>query len=459
MQYFILAAVLLLGAGLGSPPARAEKMAARGATERAVLSEIGSGRATAYWEQNKIITIGDRTHVVWLDASLEGFRVRGRTLNRATGQWSPTVTIGEGQDNHGGPGLTVDSKGYLHILYYPHHEQLRYRRSLRPNDISEWEAETKFGVGLSYPVVICGPDDTLVLTARRGYHDAERKPIASAKMEQELWKKTAGGEWQRQSTIIRARHAGYAQFAVALAWGRDRKTIHLNCRIVEGAPSLPKPINTVAYMVSPDAGETWTRADGTPITLPATVDTIDVLAHDGGLTGPRLGSGPLGVDREGVPHLIYTANVEGSSRLYLATVAPGVGWTRRDLTPEVPEGVRGWQINLGMGGGLSFSQSGRATIVAVVLNAPPEERQPLKEWGHRTTEILRLWSDDDLRTFRSEILAPIDAKEAHWLPNIERATGHNQVPQDSGIIYTGGGPGPGLKDLELNNRVYWRPSN
>src|SRR3954471_14400715 len=87
-----------------------------------LLSSSGSGRATGYAEASKIVTLGDRTHVAWLDATREGFRVRIRTLDQKTGTWSATATVGEAQDNHGGPGLTADSKGFLHLIYGPHHE-------------------------------------------------------------------------------------------------------------------------------------------------------------------------------------------------------------------------------------------------------------------------------------------------------------------------------------------------
>src|SRR5690349_6272574 len=92
---------------------------ANAASGAAILSSEGSGRASAYTEQNKIITLHGKTHVVWLDAVDAGFRVRGRTLDLAAGTWSEVVTIGEAQDNHGGPALTVDSHGFLHIAYYP----------------------------------------------------------------------------------------------------------------------------------------------------------------------------------------------------------------------------------------------------------------------------------------------------------------------------------------------------
>ena len=58
-----------------------------------LLSEHGCGRATAYGDCNKIITLQDKTHVAWLDSIAEGFRVRARTLDRKTNEWSPTYTV------------------------------------------------------------------------------------------------------------------------------------------------------------------------------------------------------------------------------------------------------------------------------------------------------------------------------------------------------------------------------
>ena len=66
-----------------------------------------------------------------------------------------------------------------------------------------------------------------------------------------------------------------------------------------------------------------------------------------------------------------------------------------------------------------------------------------------------LWSDDGTRTFRSEVLTPIDSKRPHWLPNRERATGHHAISETLGIISLAGGAGSGLKDLALKNQVGW----
>ena len=121
-----------------------------------LLSRRGSGRASAYAEANKIVTFQHKTHVAWLDSVTDGFCVRIRTLDRQSNQWSQMYTIGMAYDNHGGPALTVDDRGFLHVVYYPHHHPFRYRKSKRPNDASEWEEEIEFGEELTYPLLSVG---------------------------------------------------------------------------------------------------------------------------------------------------------------------------------------------------------------------------------------------------------------------------------------------------------------
>lgn len=445
MRAFVLSSLILCVAGgaIGHAQPVSSKV-----TDRFLLSTEGSGRATSYGESNKIVTVGDKTHVAWLDAIAEGFRVRIRTLDRRTGEWGPIVNIGDGMDNHGGPALTVDSKGYLHIIYYPHHNPFRYRRSVRPNDVSEWGPEIRFGESLSYPVVLCAPDDTLILTGRRYYLDK------SQPNEMDLWKKPAGGEWQRQGTILRSRTRGYAHFQDSLAWGPDGKTIHLSCRIYETSPTKGEvPFQTVGYLVSPDAGVTWKHSNGSPVTLPATADTVEVLASGGGTTGRTLYAGPLAVNKSGVPHLLYSLRLKTGARSFLCTPGAEGKWIQRDLHPYLPPAWKDY--DLAMVGAVTFGESGRGTVVASVVKLGPGEQ----DWAHPSSEIARLWSDDSMATFKSEIFVPTDSKVSHWMPNLERATGHNRIPDVPGIIFIAGGAGGGLHDLVLNNGVVWHPKN
>ena len=49
-----------------------------------LVSNIGSERATQ-GNGNKIVTFGDKTHIVWQDSIDEGYFARVRTLDRKTG--------------------------------------------------------------------------------------------------------------------------------------------------------------------------------------------------------------------------------------------------------------------------------------------------------------------------------------------------------------------------------------
>ena len=140
---------------------------ARREPNKTLLSTRGCESATA-GTGNKIITYQGKTHVAWLDSNEEGYFAVIRTLDRKTGTWSRTHTIGKSNDNHGRPAMTIDSKGYLHVVYGLHHDAIPYRRSVRPNDTSEWTEPVVFGSRLSYPTLMCGPDDSLYLTGRYG---------------------------------------------------------------------------------------------------------------------------------------------------------------------------------------------------------------------------------------------------------------------------------------------------
>jgi hypothetical protein len=412
------------------------------AAQPVTLSREACGRATGYAEANKIVTVEGKTHATWLDSPAEGFRVRVATLDHASDKWSPAVTIGEAYDNHGGPALTVDSDGFLHIVYYPHHHAFRYRKSARPNDASEWEEEVEFGERLTYPTLVCGADDTLYLTARRRHND---RP-----WEVEMWTKAPAGKWERRGAILRSRHKNYAHFQESLAWGPDHQTLHLACRFHEKSDKEAYGrIQTLAYMVSRDAGETWERSDGQRIETPASVDDIEVLERGGVDYARSLRSGAIAVDAAGVPHLIYSIGEATSpDRTVIARPKGNGAWERIELAGFLPEKWKGWALE--MAGGLSFTDEGVLVGVATVQRPSLGEQA----WGHASNEVVRFESRDSGRTFGFSTVSATSSEVSHWLPNIERATGHNAVRTRPGILYTAGSAGEKNTEL-LRNAVMW----
>jgi len=426
--------------GLVSAPSCLAADASKG-DQRFLLSKNGCGRATGYAEANKIVTLGDKTHVGWLDSVADGFRVRVRTLDRTSGRWSETVTLGEAHDNHGGPALVVDSRGFLHAVYFPHHHPFRYRRSKRPGDASEWEEEIQFGERLTYPTLVCGPDDTLYLTCRRSFSD---RP-----WQVELWTKPPGGQWQTSTTIAAARFTGYAHFQESLAWSPDRRLLHLCCRIHEKTDKEGYGrIQTVGFLESDDYGRSWRRSDGSPIELPATAESIEVLESGGVDAGRILRAGAVAVDPEGTPHLVYSITENGRSHTILAALEEGGRWRRTNLSRYLPDQWREWDLLVS--GGVSFG-SGGTMFIAAQVQKPGGDTDT---WGHRTNEVVALEPSDGGRSFSFRTVSEPDPETSHWLPNVERATGYNAVPERPGIIYTAGPPGEKNTDI-LSNGVWW----
>ena len=411
--------------------------------QRFLLSSEGSGRATAYLESPKIISFQGKTHVAWLDTPKEGFRIRIRTLDKKSGDWSEAVTIGEADDNHGGPALTIDEEGYLHVLFYSHHHPFRYRKSVRPNDASEWTPYQDFGLNLTYPSLVCAKDGTLIMVARRSFED---RP-----WELEMWSKRPGESWARRGAILRSRHGIYSQFAASLSWGPDHSTLHLGARIYEMPDDESiSPITTVGYLSSLDGGTTWTRSDGTAVDLPATPETFDTIAMGRAKEGRVLNAGSIGVDDNGRPFVPYSIRTQDSCQTYLASPQSGGKWRHLHMNPFLPEGYREW--DLFMHGGVSFGSSRQPTVAATMMHISVDGI----DWGEVTTELVRFRSQDGGETFVGEAFEVPSPSEPRWMPNLERPTGFNEMPAEPALIYTDGVRGEGLGDA-LSNRVYWLP--
>ena len=398
-----------------------------------LLSEHGCGRATAYADANKIITLQDKTHVAWLDSITEGFRVRIRTLDRKTNRWSPTYTVGEAYDNHGGPALTVDSLGYLHIVYYPHHHPFRYRRSVRPNDASEWGDEIQLGERCTYPTMVCGSDDTLYLTGRENRGD---QPWYV-----NLYIKPPNAPWGEPIPLFQDDKGGYVRFQQALIWGQDHRTLHLTLWIFDENRAY-----TVGYLRSPDSGRTWERADGAPVLLPATRETVTLI--DTKHRDLRFGS--IAVDGESTPYVLYSTcpSFALPSQAWVVWLDGAGKWCRRSLTDELPKEWKGW--SLAMDGAIHIAPDGRIFIVLALMKP---EIVSEGNWGHKSAEIVGMQASDIRGKFSVELLSKPDMTVPHWLPNLERPTGHNRVDVP-GVMYTAGVTGEGCHDI-LSNAVYW----
>ena len=439
----IVVVMVVVLAGVGEPSGGAgagRRASVMGSSALRVLSERGCGRATAYSEFNKIVTIGEKTHVSWLDSENGQFLVRIRTLDRKTGQWSPVYTVGQAYDNHGGPSLTCDSSGFLHIVYYPHHHPFRYRQSVRPNDASEWTEEVQFGHRCTYSSLICTPDDRLILACRES---TKRRWVLN------LYEKPANDTWRGPRTILHGNApSGYTRWQAALVLGRDGETLHMSFMLYE--KGIREVGYAIGYLRSSDAGQTWERTDGRRVALPATPATIEIVDGSATVDGPanfRPGNIALGPD--GAAWLIYSRLDGEPFKAWVARLAGKGKWQKIPLLPSIR---RKWKDRgVKTPGSIVFGRDG--TMYVVVTTVQSGTGDELAFWGHPSAEVVLLVSRDRGRTFSVfEVSAP-DVSAANWLPNLERPTRHEPVGVPS-LIYTHGARGKTNKDI-MSNEVIW----
>ena len=341
-----------------------------------------------------------------------------------------------------------DSRGYLHVAYYPHHHAIRHRRSRRPGDASEWTDEELIGDGYSYPKLAVGRDDELLLSCRQSFLTRERRLGHERPWELHLLPKSPGGSSSEPQVLARSGHPNYADFGESYAWAPDRGGLHMTIRFHEKSDAEAYGrIQTVGYLFSPDAGRIWQRSGGTQVALPATAETFDVIASGGVDDGSALEAGALAVapgryavagpqrvvGRRGHQHAVHPLAGDGS-------------WRRIVLNERV---------NLAPGRCLGLAPStvfdAARRLVGVTTTEDAADEVP---WGHPASEVVRFVSVGGGATFAMEQLSTTDWDTARWFPHLEPPLGIVPPPAAPGILYQEGPAGEGLIDV-LSNRVIW----
>ena len=346
-----------------------------------VLSERGSTRATFYPQSNKIVTLQQKTHVAWLDSISE---IMVATCDHACGEWGSAVKVGTGQDNHGGPALTCDSEGYLHIIFGPHHGPFQHHRSARPNNASQWIKLPTFGENATYPSVVCDEKDTLHIIYRGG--SDPRKLIYQ--------RRPKGGPWSVPRILAQAPiKSGYTHYHCELAIAPNN-TLHVAYDIYFNGTAT-----CAGHLMSVNRGDTWSLADGSPLDLPVTPETDAFFKR----AEPTLRTFNITCDMQGQPWI----SVTGPQGLELYH-HDGKRWNVIPLARTVPPEVAVDQL----GGYISMTVDSKNRLYVMTTLAG---------------NVVLLYSVDKGRTFRLLRVFPRDENLPHRGPNIERPTGHHRV--------------------------------
>lgn len=446
-----LAAVMIVPL-LGVPYATADEPAP---PQGELISSIGSERATS-GAGAKIVTFHGGTHVVWQDATDEGYFNRVRTLDHATGKWSEPFTLNRGRDNHARPIITVDENGTLHAILSGHNSPVTYRRSLRPGDSSAWTKEESAGSG-TYPVLVCAPGGTLYLTLR----NSQRWNGV------DLYVKPPDGPWRMTAKLVKRdpKLPGYAGFQNCLAWSPDYKTLHFLVDFYESKQTYKDRgvHQAVCTMRSHDGGVSWERADGTLVPLPARPEQMDILARSIGKRHEQisppviLAQGCLVVDPEGTPHVLYISHLDKPGQIIHATSDAQGAWQQTPV--DAIEQAFPQMRPIGCRGALTIDQQGTmyALLELVPLGPGWIDGKPTRAMRFKADQKRLAWlvSRDRGKTFTvADALKPgTDFNQA----NVERPTGFNAIaPGDyPAFLYFDGTSRYREKGEVLQNKVYF----
>ena len=383
-----------------------------------VLSHSGSNRATAYPQvSNKIVQADGKVFVSWLEGPST---IKVATFDVSSATWSEAVTLGEGQDNHAGAALTMNSAGFLYAAFGPHHGPFQFRRARRPYDASEWEPTEWFGDDCTHPSLVCGADDTLHLLHRTGKN----------KWRLLYRRRPKGQPWSEPVEIVDPQFEGYTHFWPSLAVAPDG-TLHLAYSINTGSPFMGR---ATGYLRSVDGGQTWTSVDGVPVTLPITPHSSGFIE-----AGDELEITPSNValDSLGRPWLAVYHRERRPQSLTLWH-HDGTAWRSRFISEEVHRAVPGYEhasVNT-----MTFDATGRLYLAAVIQREGENHGGAKDGWGEPGDRVVLLVSDDLGETFDVTPVSDLDPVRPNWLVTLERPFGPRPVGTPC-LVYTHGGSG------------------
>lgn len=218
-----------------------------------------------------IVSRGDKVHIAWGEATLPEAKAPGvptfvATYDRSTGQLGSSALVGYGppaNDVHNSPCITMDGKGYLHVLIGTHGRTFKYVRSLSPNSADGgWTEAEDVGPGLrqTYVGMVCDRDDTLHLVFRLWLYDNKYFP-ASHYANLAYMSKRPTDKWSDAQPLVVAPFSEYSIFyhrltvdrAGALFLSYDYWSTFWFYRNDHRG-------NRRSLLMSPDAGNTWKLA-------------------------------------------------------------------------------------------------------------------------------------------------------------------------------------------------------
>lgn len=231
-----------------------------------------------------------------------------------------------GWDSHNYLTVAVDGAGHLHVIGNMHNDPLVYFRSTRPGDVHSLErvpvlVDERRERRITYPVFIPTFDGRLALKYRDGGSGNGNEIYVSYDTQTRRWRSLldsplVDGEGRRNAYFVGPTVGPGGFFHLAWVW-RDTPDAETN--------------HDLSYARSRDL-VSWQKSDGTPLTLPITLasaEIVDPVPVRGGMINNNT---VVGFDEESRPVITYHKfDASGNTQVYLAR-REARGWRSVQLT-------------------------------------------------------------------------------------------------------------------------------
>jgi hypothetical protein len=243
------------------------------------ISELCIGISAHSGIPSSVVARDGKVHIAWGEATdpeedVPGVPTYVVTFDRATGKTGKPALIGYGppaNDVHNSPCITMDSRGYLHVLIGTHGRTFRYARSLEPGNAGGgWTEAEEIGPGLrqTYVGLVCGPDDTLHCVFRLWRDDGVYFPEGYCATLAYMQKRP-GEAWSDARPLVIAAFSDYSIFYHRLTIDRTGKLfLSYDYWSTYWFYRNDHRGNRRALMMSGDNGDTWRLVSSSDIFCP-----------------------------------------------------------------------------------------------------------------------------------------------------------------------------------------------
>jgi len=238
-----------------------------------LVTSLCLGLASHSGIPSSVVSSGGRVHVIWGEATDPAVKVPGAPTFVASydadgKRLGEPALVGYGppaNDIHNSPSITVDSRGYLHVLGGTHGKPFPYARSLQPHTAhGGWTEPVPVaeGEGLTYIGLVCGRDDTLHLVCRWWRTGQPPFPASHYATLAQL-SKPVDGPWQPPRALIVPPFSEYSVYYHRLTIDRTgRLFLSYDYWSTHWFYRNDLRGRRRALMESPDGGTTWKLAAG-----------------------------------------------------------------------------------------------------------------------------------------------------------------------------------------------------